>query len=139
MDQRIYATRSYGSLTKKWSPIFSKVRNPPEKAFLATFRSSTGVQGDDLTTFLKYDAEIPTRRIEDVARYGRRVRSHHDCTHQRRAAWLDDREWNSGAEAGFAAPANTFRNYATPLTATKLCEHLKEKVRTHLGLRGSHY
>ena len=135
MNQQRSAIRSYHCLTKKWSPIFSEHRTPPETPFLATVRSDANVhQGDELRTFLGYGTDIPFRHIEDVVRFCRRAVSPYNNAYARRAAWLDDREWNSGAAAAGLTPKKFYRRYETPLTATKFCEHLKQEVSMHVSV-----
>ncbi|KAF2684746.1 hypothetical protein K458DRAFT_487060 [Lentithecium fluviatile CBS 122367] len=139
MNQQRNIIRSLGCLTKKWGPAFFEDRNPPETPFLEGIRSDVETySGNELREFLEVNREIPLRHIEDVMRFCQRAVLPSNDTYAQRNAWLDDREWNPNSAVAGATPKECFRQYSSPLTAAKLCEHLKQKRFNHGRMPDAH-
>ncbi|KAF2181077.1 hypothetical protein K469DRAFT_590492 [Zopfia rhizophila CBS 207.26] len=113
--------------TKEWNPIFSTDRDFRDYGSYVECTRRPDREGNNLGTFLQdYEDSVPSCKVEEVEEFCQDthldVLKSGDGTADRRTAWLDDRsfprlETNS---KGYV------RKYQNPLTATKLCQLLKE-------------
>lgn len=112
-----------------WDPVFSTHRDlkDDDKSFVEA-RRGIGAGGDDLSIFLQdsEDSGSPCE-VEEVREFCQDAsledrEASTGRAGQRPAAWLDDR--NSPHLTG----SGNARQYENPLTATELCQLLKEPV-----------
>jgi hypothetical protein len=111
---------------KRWDPVFSKERPPPDDGSYVESKRRMGAEGDDISLFLRdYEESIPSLKVQEVEAFCQGVRLEdlllgRKTAGQLRSAWLDAR----------SLPQQVAREYRNPLPATTLYEALIEPVIT---------